>query len=134
MDNLLERIRIEIQDESRDWQMNGDKLEVRFPHSNRKQVVSFHVREGHFLFRSIVLGYAEVTKTDRAWRDFARKVWVRNSHTAVVTFAFDDRDQLIGQIEQPIRTLDREELIFYIETLARECDEFEYTLTGEDRE
>ena len=31
-------------------------------------------------------------------------------------------------------TLDREELQMYVETLAKECDRFEYALTGEDVE
>jgi hypothetical protein len=41
-------------------------------------------------------------------------------------------DHPIGVIEQPVATLDHEELVLYIETLARECDRFEYKLTGSD--
>jgi hypothetical protein len=52
----------------------------------------------------------------------------------LITFAFDDRDNLVGVIEQPVLTLDYEELKLYIETLARECDRFEYILTGDDAE
>jgi len=52
----------------------------------------------------------------------------------LVTFAFDDKNNLIGVIEQPALTLDHEELNLYIETLARECDRFEYILTGDDVE
>ena len=37
-------------------------------------------------------------------------------------------------IEVPTATLDREELQLYVETLAKECDRFEYALTGEDVE
>jgi len=47
-----------------------------------------------------------------------------------VTFAFDHNDRLVGVVEQPAATLDHEEVRVYIETLARECDRFEYTLTG----
>jgi hypothetical protein len=36
--------------------------------------------------------------------------------------------------EVPASTLDRDELDLYIETLAKECDRFEYALTGEDAE
>ena len=44
------------------------------------------------------------------------------------------RHRLIGVIEQPAQTLDREELVLHINTLARECDRFEYKLLGKDRE
>lgn len=49
-------------------------------------------------------------------------------------FAFDDQDRLIGLIEVPAATLDHEELEVYVETLAKECDRFEYALRGWDRE
>ena len=52
----------------------------------------------------------------------------------MVTFTLDKRDRLIGYIEQLIHTTDPEELTFYIELLARECDQFEHVLTGEDRQ
>jgi hypothetical protein len=42
------------------------------------------------------------------------------------------KGQLRGQIEQLEETIDPEELYFYLEVLARECDQFEYALTGED--
>jgi hypothetical protein len=35
-------------------------------------------------------------------------------------------------IRQPIDTTDDEELVLYINTLAAECDRFEYVVTGED--
>lgn len=134
MNNLRALLEREIECGDHDWSMVGDRLEVRFPHSRRKQIITFSADLDHYRFRSTILGNAEVTRTDREWRELARKVWRRNAHTPVVAFAFDENDRLIGQIEQPIRTLDREELVFYIETLARECDQFEYVLTGRDRE
>ena len=52
----------------------------------------------------------------------------------MVTFAFDDDNRLIGLIEVAVDTLDHEELEMYVETLARECDRFEYALTRRDKE
>jgi len=52
----------------------------------------------------------------------------------LVSFAFDDKNNLVGIIKQPALTLDHDELKLYIETLARECDRFEYILTGKDIE
>jgi hypothetical protein len=50
----------------------------------------------------------------------------------LVAFGFDKRDRLVGIVEQPIATMAPEELRFYVEMLAKECDRFEYVLTGED--
>ena len=43
-------------------------------------------------------------------------------------------NRLLGRIEQPVATLDHEELELYVEILAKECDRFEYVLTGGDEE
>ena len=48
-----------------------------------------------------------------------------------MTFAFDDADRLVGLVEVPAATLDDEEFDLYVETLAKECDRFEYALTGQ---
>ena len=42
------------------------------------------------------------------------------------------RERVIGLIDQPIASVHPKELKFYLETLARECDRLEYTLTGVD--
>jgi len=62
------------------------------------------------------------------------RIWERNRETAVVAFNLDKRGRLVGQIEQLADTLDLSELAFYIELLARECDRFEYVLSGLDVE
>ena len=58
----------------------------------------------------------------------------KNDMKDLVSFAFDDKNNLVGIIKQPALTLDHDELKLYIETFARECDRFEYILTGEDVE
>lgn len=81
-----------------------------------------------------MLPASEVTRDHARWRRIAYRAWRRNASKALVTFAFDDNDRLIGLIEVPTATLDHEELDLYIETVAKECDRFEYALTGEDVE
>ena len=49
---------------------------------------------------------------------------LKNDLKEIVTFSFDRRHRLIGVIEQPADTLDLEELLLYINTLARECLNF----------
>ena len=60
-------------------------------------------------------------------------MWRRNAQKQLVCFTFDNSDRLIGQILQRIETFDAEELVLYVNTLARECDEYEYRLSGIDR-
>lgn len=50
-----------------------------------------------------------------------------------LSFAFDRTDRLVGLIRCPAATLHPNVLLVYITTLARECDRFEYVLTGADR-
>ncbi len=57
-------------------------------------------------------------------------LWRKDGIKELVTFAFDEKDRMVGLIEQPMATLDHEELQFHIEVVAKECDRFEYALTG----
>ena len=67
-------------------------------------------------------------------RDLAYRCWRRNARKALVTFAMEPRGRVVGLIEQPKATLDHEELELYVEVLAKECDRFEFVLSGQDRE
>jgi hypothetical protein len=51
----------------------------------------------------------------------------------MVAFGMDRKGRPIGFLDQPASTLEAGELEIYIDTVARECDRFEYVLTGQDR-
>ncbi len=67
-----------------------------------------------------------MTRSRSQRRGLAYRIWRKNAEKELVTFAFEKRNCLVGVIEQPIATLDREDLRLYIESLAQECDRFEY--------
>ena len=67
----------------------------------------------------VVLGAAAVTHRKDLWYELARLAWQRNAEQEVVSFGFDRRNRLIGQIRHPAEHLDLEELDFYIHLLAR---------------
>jgi len=115
------------------WDVSGSTVTVRLGESGRSQRVTVAEEGNTLALRSLVLSGREVTRTSRRWHDLARQAWRRNTQKQLVCFTFDDQDQLIGQILQPADTLDPEELVLYLNTLARECDEYEYRLSGEDR-
>ncbi len=135
MESLIARIDELIASDSVPWHRDGNAVRVELEKGSRAQVVRFARNHDRYVFRSTVLSSKQVTTTsDRAWRDLAYRAWRRNAAKELVTFSFDEKDALIGVIEVSAATLDREELQIYVETLAKECDRFEYALTGQDVE
>lgn len=112
------------------WQYCSGRVDVTL--GNRGQAIKFERDGTDYVFTSVVLGRAAVTKDVQRWRRLAMLAWQRNAEHQLVTFAFDQRDRLVGQIRHLAEHLDSEELELYVATLARECDRLEYLLTGRD--
>ncbi len=114
------------------WILDGDRIVIPVGERERHQSIRFSRRGDDYLLTSVVLGSARVRSTLGRWRELARLAWRRNAENEIVTFAFDRRDRLVGQVRHPAEHLDYEELDLYVHALARECDRFEYLLTGHD--
>ena len=134
MQELITRIEQLSKSPDRGWTLEGDTIQISLHEGGRSQTVHVSQEEDRYVFRSVVLSSAAATRTRNRRRRIAYRAWRRNGSKPLVTFAFDYQDRLIGLIEVPAATLDHEELDLYIETLARECDRFEYVLTGGDTE
>lgn len=132
MNTLLKRIDDLSEVQSRRWEREGETVRVALYKGARHHSVLLSRDEERYVFRAAVLSNSEVTRNKHQRRRIARRAWRRNASKALVTFGFDKDDRLVGQIEAPAATLDDDELVLYIETLARECDRFEYVLTGKD--
>ena len=63
----------------------------------------------------------------------AVEVWQRNRRLMLVGMRFDKQGRLVGESWVPKAGLVGDEFLVYLRTLARECDRFEFQLTGEDR-
>ena len=100
---------------------------------NRVQRMIVTVEGEDCVLRTRILGEREVTKTTKGWDAYARIAWQRNADTDFVTYGFDRRDRLVGEIRHPAAHLDQAELELYLRVLARECDRFEYLLAGRSR-
>ena len=107
-------------------------MDVPTARGERHQLVHLEHQREHCELWSVVLGSAEVTSSDSRWSELARRAWLRNAASNLVTFTFDDEDRLIGHVRHLAAHLDVEELELYITVLAAECDRFEYVLTGAD--
>lgn len=110
----------------------ADRIRLSVGLGSRHQEIDIRILGDEYELTSVVLSASEVTATDDGWRALARLAWQRNSDTEIVTFTFDGRDRLVGRIRHPVETLDIEELSLYIHALVRECDRFEYLLSGKD--
>ena len=115
------------------WRRRGRRILVRLGRTNRAQRVHLSESDEDYVFSSIVLGGRTVTRRRKRWHQLTLLAWQRNAEHQLVTFAFDRRHRLVGQIRHRKESLDVEELELYVEALARECDRFEYLLTGRDR-
>jgi hypothetical protein len=134
MDDLERLIRKLIREQKLHWALDGSRLTIHFGDHGRSQVVQLGRRGGDYVFTSRVLPAAQVTKTAKRWRQLAYRAWCRNAQSDLVTFGFDEEDRLVGRVVQPAETCDEAEVLLYVDTLAQECDEFEYVLTGGDAE
>ena len=132
MKDLLERVDQAIECEDLRWERHDRTIEVELWRSGHRQTVHLDRVGDRYVLWSTVVGASYVTKSAKRWRDLAYRAWRKNALKELVAFSFDKRDQLIGVIEQPVATLDDEELVFYISTLAQHCDRFRYILTGRD--
>jgi hypothetical protein len=103
---------------------------VKFGNGRHQRVKVSRKRKDRYVMTSIVLKQKQVDEIGRT--RILPRLWQRNRSVNVVTFSLSRKGDLIGQIEQVAETIDADELVFYVELLARECDQFEYLLTGKD--
>jgi hypothetical protein len=115
------------------WTVHGDRIRVLVGRAQRFQDVRVKREGSVYDFTSVVLGTHAVTRSRKRWRIIAEHAWRRNADLQLVGFQFDERDRLIGRISHPADHLDPDELELYVNALARECDAFEYVLSGEDQ-
>jgi hypothetical protein len=109
-----------------------EQIIISITTGQRSQKITVARFDQDYILTSVVLGATKVQKTPKRWRELARLAWHRNAEHQLVTFAFDRKDRLVGQIRHPVDHLDYEELKIYVCSLARECDRFEYLLSGDD--
>lgn len=133
MRELTQTIRALIAKKDLPWKLQGSKLTVGLGRTQRSQIIKLDRVGDDYVFSSTILGAAKVTCNDQYRRELALLAWERNAGHDIVTFAFDRTNRLVGLIRCSARTIQPDTLSLYITTLARECDRFEYVLTGADR-
>ena len=115
------------------WHHDGRYIDSDLPKSGRKQRIHIEIQGGECVFWSTILGSKTLTQNVHEWNRNVLLAWQRNTEHDLVTFAFDKTDRLVGVVRHPLVHLDAEEVEQYITVLTRECDRFEYLLTGGDK-
>ena len=134
MDDLRSRIDSLIKKHGLPWDRRGRRCVVRFSEKGRKQVVRVERQNDLYVFTSIVLRAEDVPGNRKLKRDLVYRAWRKNALKEMVTFSYDEEGNMVGVIQQPVSTMDDEELMIYLDVLAKEADRFEFKLTGKDRE
>jgi hypothetical protein len=132
MDSLRRLIREVMSGHPLGWTLDDRKLTVQVGREDRHQDIHFDRIDDMYVITTTVLGSRTVRRTRKGWNKFALLAWQRNADQELVTFGFTDDDRLVGRICHPAEHLDAAELDVYVRALSRECDRFEYLLTGRD--
>src|SRR5262245_2914606 len=109
--------------------VNGNVIEVVTSSTRRHYIV---VRETPDVLElsGVVVRASAVAEL----RNIGLRIWRHNRTTELVGFRLDQKGRLVGEAWVPKAGLARAEFLLYVKHVARECDLFEYHLTGRDQE
>lgn len=121
---------VEVEGHRIEWE--AGRLHVTFP-GGRTQGVRYQERDGTVRLTSNVAYRSELDLLGLSDEQLAHDVLRRNRETRVVTFGFGKDRRIEAWVTTPYEHLQKQELLYYLVTLAREADRFEYLLTRGDR-
>ena len=113
---------------------DGNHLLIRLYRSDRTQKIRLTQQDGTFRFTSIVAKVKDVIPGGiNARNDLLFRILRRNALKPVVALHIDAKDRIVGEVACTTSSAHHAEIEFYLTTLARDCDRFEYILSGSDR-
>ena len=134
METLLRIVDQLIAQHGEIWKRRGNYVQVKVDRHRRTQRV--HLAKHHSLYQLtsvVAMVHAVVGDNPAERRQLQRRIWTRNALKPLVNFRIDGRDRIVGSISIPVGQESLAVLEFYLKNLARDCDRFEYILTGQDR-
>ena len=133
MDSLLRIIDDLIAHDPKFCRRNGNHVRINVDRFGRTQRIHLSRKNDAYVLTSPVAYVENVAGTsadDR--RKLLLRIWNRNALKPLVCLRIDGRDRIVGQIMVQVGQESAATIKFYLENLARECDRFEYILTGTD--
>lgn len=113
-------------------QRKGNYILVSVDRSGRTQRVHMTRKRNEYVLSSVVARISDVVGTSLNLTLLLKRIWTRNALKPLVNLNIDGRDRIVGSISIPVGKESQSSIAFYLENLARECDRFEYILTGTD--
>ena len=131
MESLLKTIDELIETERLRGRRDGNFVFIDMDRSDRTQKVHLKRKNDAYEFSSVVAKVNDVTELSEEGRNaLLFRIWRRNALKPVVSLSTDGRDRVVGTVTCPVQSTHAEEIEFYLTTLARDCDRFEYILSG----
>ncbi len=114
------------------WRLRPDEDLLRVPVGNRHQDIGFSIDREHVVLSTVVVASPDVARNRRSKDLLTVRCWMRNAESNIVTFTFDEDDNLISRVRHLAEHLDSNELELYVHALSEESDRFEYVLSLKD--
>ena len=134
MESLLKTIDELIETERLRGRRDGNFVFIELNRIDRTQKV--HLKRKNdttYEFSSVVARIKDVTDPTTEERNaLLFRIWRRNALKPFVSLSIDNRDRVVGTVTCPVQSTHAEKIEFYLTTLARDCDRFEYILSGSD--
>ena len=135
MESLLQIVDELIETKRLSGRRDGNVAFINLDRSDRTQKVRLATKNDSYEFSSVVARVRDVTKSTKDARyELLFRIWCRNALKPVVSLGIDARDRVVGTVTCSIHSTQVVEILFYLTTLARDCDRFEYILSGLDRQ
>ena len=133
MEALFDQIDQLINQKQLCWKRNGNCIFIESDRSERKQRIHLKQKHNTYVMSSVVAKVTDVIDTRKGGRkDLLLRIWRRNALKPIITLRIDKRDRVIGTVSCPVESTYKDEIEFYLMTLARDCYQFEYILSGLD--
>ncbi|MCY3627150.1 MAG: hypothetical protein OXG88_05865 [Gammaproteobacteria bacterium] len=133
MHALLRVIDDLIESDPDSYKRTGNNVRVTVDRFGRTQRILLARKNNFYVLTSPVAYVESIAGTDAAERrSLLAHIWSRNALKPLVILRIDGRDRVVGQVFVPIDQVSPTTIEFYLKNLARDCDRFEYILTGTD--
>ena len=112
---------------------DGKDVLIRLDRADRTQKIRISQSNDAYEFTSVVARVKDVAGRGNESRNaLLFRILCRNALKPIVFLYIDGRDRVVGKVTCPIDSTHSGEIEFYLTTLSRDCDRFEYVLSGLD--
>jgi len=113
-----------------EFRLQNNRVIVEFPEMQRKQKILLGRKKNLLVMSSVVI---KLDPEKETLQPLVCQIWRKNALLSLVSLSIDSRHRVVGKISVLYDSVTEENLAFYLRSLARECDRFEYVLSLEDQ-